>query len=324
LTQIGAWRKINIKNNEASVSPRPEVHGGFFSQAEIKEIVQYAADRFIEVIPEIEMPGHSQAAISAYPEISCTGGPFQVANTWGVFRDVYCPGKEKTFEFLENILKEVMNLFPSTYIHTGGDECPKDRWNLCPDCQAKIKKEGLKDSHALQVYFTNRMSKFLQEHGKRLMGWNEILDDNLAPNAIGHFWMGSPDLIVKHLRKGRDIVVSRSTHIYLDHPYTHSSLKKAYSFEPIPEGVEPEFQSHVLGIEAPLWTEHVPSLQRAYWQTFPRLTAVAETGWTPKDQKDYQDFFSRWQSFKQHLANLGICYASDRESNPGLMNLFKH
>jgi hexosaminidase len=323
LATIASKRKINIKNNEAGAFPDPTTFSGIFTQEEVKEVVKYAADRFIQVIPEIEMPGHSTAAITAYPELSCTGGPFTVANTWGVFRDVYCAGKELVFTFLQDVLDEVLTLFPSDIIHIGGDECPKERWKKCPDCQKRMQDEKIATEHDLQTYFTNRIANYLASKGRRLMGWNEILNEGLVDTAIGHFWMGRVDPILSHIRRGRDIVVSRSTHIYLDHSYTHSSLKKVYGFDPMPESLEPEFHKHILGIEAPMWTEHVPTPQRMFWQTFPRLTAIAETGWTPKDGKNFSDFMHRFGVFRQRLEHLGVPLASPKEAEPLFWNRIK-
>jgi hexosaminidase len=323
LTEVGSKRRIETKFNEAGTYPDPTTYGGYYTQEEIKEIVQYAADRYIQVIPEIEMPGHSTAAIAAYPELSCTGGPFEVAHRWGVFRDVYCAGKEEVFKFNQDVLDEVLELFPSDIIHIGGDEVPKDRWKACPHCQAKMKAENIQSEEDLQTYFTNRIATYLHSKGRRLMGWNEILNKKLEPSAIGHFWMGKLDPIVSHLEQGRDFVVSRSTHIYLDHSYWHSSLRKVYGFDPIPTGLAPETAKHILGIEGPMWTEHVPTLQRIYWQTFPRLTAIAEIGWTPFECRDFASFYARLKSFNERLRCLGVSMASDKEAQPHPIDRFK-
>jgi hexosaminidase len=320
LTEIASKRKIEPKHNEVGKAPDPTTYGGYFTQDDVKEVVTYAGTRFIQVVPEIEMPGHSMAAITAYPELSCTGGPFEVPNRWGVFKDVYCAGKEQVFEFVQDVLDEVMELFPSPIIHIGGDEVPKDRWKNCPACQKRMRDQNITDEEQLQTYFTNRIAEYLAKKGRRLMGWNEILNDKLIDVAIGQFWMGKPDPIVAHLKRGRDIVVSRGSHVYLDHSYRGTSLRKCYSFEPVPEGVDAKDATHVLGVEAPMWTERVPTPQRMYWQTFPRLTAVAEIGWTPAEQKDIANFYSRFKSFRMRLNHLGVPLASEWEADPGVIN----
>ena len=324
LTEIGSIRKIAIKeNNETPNLPDPTKYGGFFTQTEVQEIIEYAQQRFITVVPEIELPGHSMAAITAYPEFSCTGGPFEVPNRWGVFHDVYCPGKPAVLTFLKDVLDETIALFPGDIIHTGGDEVPKDRWENCPDCQTKIKQENLVNEHELQVFVTNYFAQYLQQKGKRLMGWNEILDEKLASNAIGQFWMGSEAPIIKHLNNGRDIVISDNKYVYLDKRYKSITLDKAYSYNPVPNGLSSEARSHILGMEAPLWTERVPNLQRVDFQTFPRLTAFAETDWTPNEKKDLARFKSALTQFNKRLDTLGVKPASDEDSNPTFLNKLK-
>jgi hexosaminidase len=298
-------------------------HKGFFTEADIKEVIAYAKDRFITVIPEVEMPGHSTAALTAYPEFGCTGGPYAVGKMWGVYKEVYCAGKDKVFEFLQDLLDYVMELFPSEIIHIGGDEVPKDRWKECSDCQKRIKDENLADENALQVYFTNRMAKYLESHGRRLMGWNEILDENLTLNAIGHFWTGGVGKIIPHLEKGRDFVVSNSRVMYLDHSHSHSSLKKAYAYEPIPSELNAAYHKHILGIEPPLWTERVPDLGKVDSQTFPRLIAFAESGWTAPGRKNYESFIGRLEAINKRLSALDVNFTPILDANPGFMNKIK-
>ena len=323
LTEIGSKRKGTQtkggKNKEHDSIP----HGGFFTQEEVKEVLAYAAERYITVVPEIEMPGHSLAALAAYPEFGCTGGPYEVGTYWGVIRDVYCAGKEKVVTFLKDVLDEVLELFPSEIIHIGGDECPKDRWKVCPDCQAKIKAEGLADAEALQTYFVNDISQYLADKGRRLMGWNEILDKNLAPNAIGHFWMGSVDPIVSHLESGRNFVMSPNPFMYLDKSYYSLPLEKIYGYEPIPKNLASEHHKNILGLESPLWAERIPTEERLHHQAFPRLIALAENGWTPSERKNYGTFLQRLGGIFPRLEALGVKFASIEEADPGFIRKLK-
>ena len=330
LTEIGSKRIGSQEGYRKDKKHDSIPHGGYYTQDDIKEIVAYAKERFIKVIPEIEMPGHSQAALVAYPELACTSGapPFKVGTQWGVYRDVYCGGKDSVLKFNQDILDEVMDLFPSEIIHTGGDEVPKDRWKECSDCQTKIKSEGLKDEHALQCYFTNKISKYLADHGKRLMGWNEILDPDLAPNAICHFWTGKFDPIIAEIKNGRDIVVSKSSHLYLDHTYKHSSLSKYYKFEPVPDEVSPQYHGKVLGVESPLWCEVIFRQRKNFpdytkypekiadYQMWPRLNALSEIGWTKKENKDVGSFFKRFDFLKERLSILGVNLPEFKDYEP--------
>ena len=223
LTNKGAWRKYDDGT----------VYGGFYTQEDIKEVVEYAASRFITVVPEIEMPGHSTAAISSYPEISCTGGPFEVGTLWGIYYDVYCAGNEKTFQFLEDVISEVVELFPSKYIHIGGDEVPKRRWENCPKCQERIKSENLKDEHELQSYFIKRIEKFINSKGKQIIGWDEILEGGLAPEATVQSWRGVQGAI-DAAKLGHDVIVSPTSHCYFDYPVDVTDMEKVYLFDPVP------------------------------------------------------------------------------------------
>ncbi len=293
-----------------------EPHGGYYTQDEIREIVAYAAARQITIVPEIEMPGHSKAALAAYPEFSCTGGPFEVATRFGIHKDVYCPGKEETFAFLQNVLAEVMELFPGKFVHLGGDEAPKARWRACPACQRRIREEGLAGVHALQAYFTNRMVDYLADHGRRAVGWNEILKPNLNENALVQYWMRGRRAVIAAARQGRDVINSAFQETYLDHTYSLTSLRRAYGFEPIFSRWMTEGAEHILGLESPLWTEWVPTRARLDYQTFPRLSAYAETGWTPREAKDYRGFEQRLRTLLPRLDARGVRYASLDESNP--------
>jgi len=321
LTEVGSQRKGTARGFMGEHDGVP--HGGFYSQEEIKEIVAYAAKHHITIVPEIEMPGHSLAALAAYPELSCTGGPFEVACRFGIMEDIYCAGKEETFTFLQNVLDEVMALFPSPFIHIGGDEAPKKRWKECPACQRRIRQGGLKDEHALQVYFTNRIAKYLASHGRRLVGWNEILAQGLDASAVPQYWMRNRKAFIKAIRDGRQAVISSYLYAYLDHSYSLTPLSKAYHFEPIFRELDARAARNVLGLEALMWTEFVSTRARLDYQTYPRLTAFAETGWTPKEKKDFKDFQQRLAVFMRRLNEFGVGYARGREVEPGwLRQLF--
>jgi len=320
LTEIGAWRNTGAGPLRPAEDPpvTDEIYGGYYTQQDIKDIVAYAKSRFVTVVPEIEMPGHSSSALAAYPELSCTGGPFKVQNTMGISKDVYCPGNEKTFEFLEDVLSEVVELFPSLYIHIGGDECPKDRWKQCPKCQARIKAEGLKDEHELQSYFIKRIEKILLAKGRRLIGWDEILEGGLAPQATVQSWRGMQGAIAA-ATSGHDTVVSPTTHCYFDYPYTKKEAasfpgwmgilptEKVYSFEPVPEALTAEQQRHILGGEGNIWTEFAPQ-EEVDSRAYPRLTALAEVLWSPKESRNWTDFSSRIKAHYKRLDILGVDY----------------
>lgn len=298
LTEVGAWRK------EADGS----VYGGYYTQEDIKEIVAYAQSRFITVVPEIEMPGHSLASLASYPENSCTGGPFEVTNIWGVMKDVYCAGRDSTFYFLQNILDEVVALFPGEYIHIGGDEVPKDRWKECPDCQERIKSEGLKDEHELQSYFIKRISNYLGERGKKIIGWDEILEGGLAPGAIVQSWRNFQGAI-DAAKLGHYVVCSPASHTYLNSDAEDLDLRIAYSFEPIPDELSADEKKYILGGEANLWTEHAPQ-ETVDSKLFPRILALAEVFWS-SPEKNYDEFYSRVQKVYDDLTALRIEYGRE-------------
>ena len=317
-TQIGGMRSFLRKKKKLNPNP----HSGYYTQEEIKEIVSYAKDRFITVIPEIDMPGHSMAALAAYPNLSCTGGPIKVQTTFGIKKDVLCPGKEEVFTFLYDVLNEMMELFPSKIIHIGGDEVPKSRWKECSACQARITKEGLSDEKSLESYFINRIASYLIDKGITPICWNDVLDERLVSGVIGQHWLRGDDKVLDHLREGRQFVISRFFYTYLDYPYTMTPLKKAYSFEPVPDKLEEEYHANVLGLEAPMWTEWVPTIHRLDWQIFPRLTAHAETGWTLKGNKDYFSFKKRLERFLKRLNILGVRAARLEKTDPNFLKRF--
>ena len=293
LTTIGA----NRKEGDGTY------HKGFYTKEQLKEVVAHATSLHIEVIPEIEMPGHALAALAAYPEFSCTGGPFEIRNVWGVEADVYCAGKEATFGFLEDVLEEIIPIFPSEYIHIGGDECPKDRWKECPDCKARMKKEGLKDTYELQSYFIKRMEKFINSKGKKIIGWDEILEGGIAPNATIMSWRGEKGG-VESANKGHNVIMSPNSHMYIDHYQGAAGveppaiggylpLEKCYSYDPIPKDIAADKAHHVLGVQANMWAEYLYTYKQQEYMIYPRIIAVAEVGWTDLDKKDFTDFSRR-------------------------------
>ena len=273
LTEVGAWRDDGHGGK----------YGGFYTQDQIRSVVAYAAARHITIVPEIEMPGHCQAALAAFPELSCTGGPFAVGTRWGIYQDVYCAGKEQTFEFLQNVLTEVMDLFPGQFIHIGGDECPKDRWKACPDCQARIKSVGLKDEQELQSYFIKRIDAFVATKRRRIIGWDEILEGGLAPGTAVMSWRGTAGAVAA-ATANHDVVLSPTSNCYFDYPQSRPTnvtkaasnylpIEKVYSFNPMPAQLSPEYAAHVLGAQGNLWTERIENAQRLDYMAFPRACA---------------------------------------------------
>lgn len=295
-------------------------YGGFYTQEEIKDVVAYAQNRHVTIIPEIEMPGHAQAAISAYPELGCTGEQIKVAETWGVFDHIFC-SKDETFEFLENVLDEVLELFPSKYIHIGGDEAPKTHWENCPNCQQRIKEEGLKDEHELQNYFITRIEKYLNGKGRQIIGWDEILEGGLAPNATVMSWRGTQGAI-EAAKQHHNVIMTPTSHCYFDYkqsdnedePLANSGgflpLEKVYSFNPIPEELTEEESQYVLGAQGNVWTEYIPNEKQVEYMVFPRILAMSEVLWTPTNNKNYADFIARVEHFHQRLDALEINYAN--------------
>ncbi len=299
LTEVGAWR------TEADGSR----YGGFYTQDEIREVVAYAAERHIEVVPEIEMPGHCMATLAAFPELSCSGGPFAVQTQWGVFREVFCAGKEETFTFLEAVLSEVIGLFPSSYIHIGGDEVPRDRWQSCPLCQQRIHAEGLNSEAELQSWFIGRIDTFLTAHGRRLIGWDEILEGGLTAGATVQSWRGLEGALAA-AQSGHDAIVSPGSHTYFNADIGGLDLRKVYSFEPLPAGLTVEEQHHVIGGECCLWSERITEENLA-GQLFPRLLALSEVLWSPAGERDYEAFLGRLRRHYPLLEALGIHYGPE-------------
>lgn len=320
LTEIGAWRKgiLTGKYKDKSRSGDTAVYGGYYSQDDIKEIVEYAAKRHVTIIPEIEIPGHSLAALSSYPEFSCTGGPFEVAREWGVFEDVFCP-KEETFKFLEDILSEVAALFPSKYIHIGGDEVPKVRWKNCSHCQELIKREGLKDENELQSYFIGRIEKFLNSKNKTIIGWDEILEGGLAPNAVVMSWRGTQGGI-EAAKQNHNVIMTPGEYCYFDHYQAdprneplafggYTTVEKVYSFEPTPSELSNEQKNKILGAQGNLWTEYIITPEKVEYMIFPRMCALSEILWSPAEKKDFSDFKNRLKFHFDLFDKLGINYS---------------
>ena len=317
---MGAFRKETIVGHggtkPAEFDGKP--YGGFYTQDEVRDIVRYARARFVTIIPEIEMPGHALAALASYPELSCTGGPFEVATKWGVFNDVYCAGKEQTFHFLEDVLSEVIDLFPGEYIHIGGDECPKTRWEKCPFCQKRIRDEGLKNENELQSYFIKRIEKFLISRNRKLIGWDEILEGGLAPEATVMSWRGIAGGI-EAARQGHDVIMTPGDYMYLDHYQAdpvdqplaiggYLPLERVYSYDPLPAELTVDEQKYILGLQGNLWTEYIPTPEQMEYMAYPRMFAVAETGWTPDRLKDFEDFLARFEVLKKRYDETGINY----------------
>lgn len=324
LTEVGGWR-VDRENQPWDGRKPPEpgekaTYGGFYTQDDIREIVEYAAERYVTVVPEIEMPGHSLAALAAYPEYSCTGGPFSVA-PGGVdigSNYVFCPGKESTFAFLDDVLTEVTDLFPSPFIHVGGDECTKERWKVCKDCQRRIKEEGLKDEFELQSYFIKRIERFLTSRGKRLVGWDEILEGGLAPQATVMSWRGIAGGTAA-ADEGHDVVMTPTSHCYFDYyqgdPRTeplaiggYTPLEKVYSFEPVPPELAADRASHILGAQGNIWTEFITTTDHVEYMAVPRMSALAEVLWSPKDARDFANFQERMIPLYRRFDRMGIHY----------------
>jgi hexosaminidase len=314
LTEVGAWRKGTVMHRRDGPADDRR-YGGYYTQDDVREIVRYAGERFITVVPGISMPGHSQAALAAYPELSSTGGPFEVWTNWGISKEVMDPGKEEVFEFVQGVLDEVIELFPGPYVHTGGDEVPRDRWQASPFAQARMKREGLSDENGLQSYFTKRVEAFLNSKGKRLIGWDEILEGGLAPNATVMSWRGTAGGI-EAARSGHQVVMTPNRQTYFNYAQDASgtgpghtkgllTLSTVYHFDPA-EGLAPDEARYVLGGQGCLWTEYVPTPADVEYLLFPRLFAMAEALWSPKDRPADEEFFKRVVAGLERLDTAGV------------------
>lgn len=318
LTETGSWRNGSMIGAYSAQQFDSIRYGGFYSQDDIKEIVAYASQRHITVVPEIEMPGHSLAALAAYPDLSCTGGPFEVGKAWGVYDDVYCP-KEETFEFLENVLAEVCELFPGKYIHIGGDECPKVRWKNCEQCKALMKKLKLKDENQLQSYFISRIGKILNKKEKQMIGWDEILEGGLAPGAAVMSWRGT-DGGIAAAKQHHHVVMTPGAYCYFDkyqgsqeyEPLAiggYTTVEKVYSYEPTPPELKAEEQKYILGAQGNVWTEYILTPQHVEYMAVPRMCALAEVLWSSKESKNYAGFQKRLIEHFSLLDKLDINYS---------------
>ncbi len=301
LTEIGAWRKRGTT-----------VYGGFYTQREMKEIIEYAAQRHILIVPEIEMPGHAQAAIAAYPHLSCTGAPIEVSTRWGIHKDVYCAGKDDTFHFLEDVLDEIIAIFPSKYIHVGGDECLTLRWKRCPFCQKRMRDEGIADEKSLQGYFLRRIESYLKSKGKILIGWDEIIEGGLPENAVVQSWRGFKGAEFA-ASSGHHTIVSPTSHCYFDFGLTYTGLEKVYSFSPIPPMLPLGDEKHILGSEACMWTEFTPE-DKIDAMLYPRLIVLSEALWSHPAGKNYSEFLTRLRGHYPLLASFAIHVGAESES----------
>lgn len=317
LTEIGSMRTSSPIGRSETGDHIP--YGGYYTQDEAREIVEYARQRYINVIPEIEMPGHSLGALAAYPELSCTGGPFEVWTQWGVADDILCAGNDEVFHFLEEVLTEVMNIFPSKYIHIGGDEAPETRWEKCTRCQKRMAGEGLKDAYELQSYFIRRMEKFLNQNGRQIIGWDEILEGGLAPGATVMSWRGMEGGI-EAAKLGHDVIMTPGAPCYLNHyqgsvaeePLAiggYNPIKNVYRFEPVPAILSPQESKHILGAQANLWTEYIAEPDLAEYMVYPRALALAEVNWTPKTNRNWDHFSIRLVKHFDLLEARGINFS---------------
>lgn len=327
LTEVGSIRKGTcVKKNFQSHDGVPYGEGLWYTQDQIREIVAYAAAKGIDVIPEIDLPGHMLAALASYPELGCTGGPYEVWTHWGVSEDVLCAGNEAIYTFLEDVLTEVCELFPYEYIHIGGDECPKTRWETCPKCQAKIKELGLSDKdgqkaeHYLQSYVISRIEKFLNSKGRSVIGWDEILEGGIAPNATIMSWRGETGGL-EAARQGHDAIMTPNTYFYLDYyqskdianePFGiggYLPIERCYSYEPYPAEMTDEEKSHIIGVQANLWTEYISTEDHVFYMLLPRLAALAEVQWCNADRKDWDRFYNAADDFCEIYGTMGYNYA---------------
>jgi hexosaminidase len=318
LIQKAAWRNeigFGLDPKASTAYNAEGKYGGYFSQDDVREIIAYAKERYITIVPEIEMPGHATAALDVFPEFSCSGLKHDVNIQAGVHHGVFCAGKDETFTFLTDVLGEVMDLFPGQYIHVGGDEVPKDNWKKCEKCQARIKAENLKNEDELQSYFIKRIEKFVESKGKTLIGWDEILEGGLAEGAAVMSWRGATGGIAA-ANAGHDVVMSPTTHVYIDYLQERVGepkgiggflpLERVYSLEPIPEDIAPDKRHHIIGAQANLWSEYIPNFRHVEWMAYPRACALAEVAWSPAEGKNYDDFLKRMQVHMKRLEAMGV------------------
>lgn len=342
LTEIGAWRTGTVVGRNSGKYEESR-YGGYYTQAEIRDIVHYAAQRYVTIIPEIDLPGHMQAALAAYPELGCTGGPYEVWRQWGVSEDVLCAGNDQVYAFLQDVLTEVVELFPSDYIHIGGDECPKVRWEKCPKCQQRIRELGLQADgkhtagQRLQSYVIHRAEEMLNRMGRKMIGWDETLEGGLAPHATVMSWRGTEGA-VEAARLGHDAIMTPTAFMYFDYyqiiDTTNEPLaiggyvpvEKVYSFEPVHESLTPEEAKHIIGVQANLWTEYIPTFRQVEYMELPRMAALAEVQWTMPEKKNYDAFLQRLvrlipiydkeaYNYAKHVFNVKAEYLPDTKNN---------
>lgn len=326
LTEIGSQRKETvIGHNSGKYDGKP--YGGFYTQEQAKEIVAYAAERYITVIPEIDLPGHMQAALASYPELGCTGGPYEVWTQWGVSDNVLCAGNDQTIQFIKDVLAEIVEIFPSEYIHVGGDECPKVKWSTCPKCQARIKALGLKSDNKhtkeerLQSYVIHEAEEFLNSKGRKMIGWDETLEGGLAPNATVMSWRGEAGGI-EAAKQHHDVVMTPNTYLYFDYYQSKDTetepmaiggylpIERVYSYEPMPKSLSPEEQKYIVGVQANLWTEYIPDFKQVQYMVLPRMAALSESQWCAPEKKNYEAFLQRVSRLVNIYAKNGWNYAT--------------
>lgn len=321
LMSVASERKETVVGRWYSGIYDGKPYGGYYTQDELRDVIDYAAKRHITIIPEVDLPGHMQAALTAYPELGCTGGPYEVRTIWGVSQDVLCVGNDFTLQFVKDVLSEVADIFPSEYIHIGGDECPKVRWEKCPKCQERIKSLGLKSDakhtkeQRLQSYMIQEAAKYLKEKGKRIIGWTEILEGGLVPDATLMSWIGESGGI-EAAHQHHDVIMTPNTYLYFDYYQSkkvedeplaiggYLPIEKTYNYEPMPKELTEEEQQYIKGVQANLWTEYIPVFSQVQYMVLPRLGAAAEVQWTDPSKKDYKDFLRR----VPHLVAVYDCY----------------
>jgi hexosaminidase len=304
LSSVGAWRR----GSDGSA------YGGFYTREDMEDIISYASGRSIEIVPEIDLPGHCAAALASYPELSCSGSGREVECSWGIFQDVYCAGKEEAFTFLENVFDEIMDVFPGRHVHIGGDECVKDRWRSCPLCQERMRREGLRKETELQGWFMKRIAAMMKRRGRTVIGWDEILECGAPGGALVQSWRGSSGA-TEAARAALGTIVSPFEFTYFDYPVSRTSLEKVYSFDPVPSGLEQEYHKFILGTEACMWTERAPQ-DEVDDRMFPRLLALAETAWSPPERRDFPWFRKRVRAHYPRLEMMGVSYG--KEEGDGL------
>ncbi len=351
LTRIGAYRDGTAVGFSTTMFDTIR-HGGYYTQEQLRELVEYAAERYITIIPEIDLPGHMQSALACYPDMGCTGGPYEVGRSWGISDEVLCAGNEKAMLFLEDVLNEVMDVFPSELIHVGGDECPEVRWEKCPKCQAKIKELGIQGSERfsaedyLQSYVMNRMGKVVNARGRRIIGWDEIMEGNVSKNTVIMSWRGVEEGI-EAARKGYDVVMTPTSHLYFDYCQAEDPenepilqggylpVERVYSFEPRPDALTEAEQARIIGVQGNIWTEHIPNFHYVQYNAMPRMAALAELQWCNPEQRDYESFVSRCfhlaglydlngYFYARHIFDLAVKTAVDVDSACLLLTLSKY